>query len=64
MQIIMSLVIILIKKTCNRRSDNFMAGDKGFEPLITGPEPVALPLGQSPIAWLLYDRTVWLSTNW
>ncbi len=26
-----------------------MAGDEGFEPPITGPEPVALPLGQSPI---------------
>ena len=25
-----------------------MAGDEGFEPPITGPEPVALPLGQSP----------------
>ncbi len=32
----------------------FMAGDEGFEPPITGPEPVALPLGQSPIAVLLY----------
>lgn len=27
----------------------FVAGDEGFEPPITGPEPVALPLGQSPI---------------
>ena len=26
-----------------------LAGDEGFEPPITGPEPVALPLGQSPI---------------
>ena len=26
-----------------------MAGDEGFEPPITGPEPVALPLGQSPM---------------
>ena len=26
-----------------------MAGDEGFEPPITGPEPVALPLGQSPL---------------
>ena len=26
-----------------------MAGCEGFEPPITGPEPVALPLGQSPI---------------
>ena len=25
-----------------------VAGDEGFEPPITGPEPVALPLGQSP----------------
>lgn len=30
----------------------YMAGDEGFEPPITGPEPVALPLGQSPICWL------------
>ena len=29
-----------------------MAGDEGFEPPITGPEPVALPLGQSPIYFL------------
>ena len=27
-----------------------LAGDEGFEPPITGPEPVALPLGQSPLA--------------
>ena len=27
----------------------FMAGDEGFEPPIPGPEPGALPLGQSPI---------------
>ena len=26
-----------------------LAGDEGFEPPITGPEPGALPLGQSPI---------------
>jgi hypothetical protein len=26
-----------------------MAGDEGFEPPISGPEPGALPLGQSPI---------------
>ena len=26
-----------------------MAGDEGFEPPIMGPEPTALPLGQSPI---------------
>jgi hypothetical protein len=26
-----------------------MAGDEGFEPPILGPEPSALPLGQSPI---------------
>jgi hypothetical protein len=25
-----------------------MAGDEGFEPPILGPEPSALPLGQSP----------------
>ena len=38
-----------------RESDNSevflkMAGDEGFEPPITGPEPVALPLGQSPMS--------------
>jgi hypothetical protein len=26
-----------------------MAGDEGFEPPILGPEPSALPLGQSPL---------------
>lgn len=26
-----------------------MAGDEGFEPPITGPEPAALPLGDIPI---------------
>ena len=26
-----------------------MAGDEGFEPPIAGPEPAALPLGQSPV---------------
>lgn len=29
--------------------NNNLAGDEGFEPPITGPEPVALPLGQSPL---------------
>lgn len=29
-----------------------MAGDEGFEPPISGPEPDALPLGQSPITRL------------
>jgi hypothetical protein len=28
-----------------------MAGDEGFEPPILGPEPSALPLGQSPIVF-------------
>jgi hypothetical protein len=26
-----------------------LAGDEGFEPPIMGPEPTALPLGQSPL---------------
>jgi hypothetical protein len=26
-----------------------MAGEAGFEPTITGPKPVALPLGHSPL---------------
>lgn len=29
--------------------NNLMAGDEGFEPPIMGPEPTALPLGQSPM---------------
>ena len=32
-----------------RRVNLNLAGDEGFEPPITGPEPVALPLGQSPL---------------
>ena len=32
-----------------------MAGDEGFEPPITGPEPVALPLGQSPVSLIRKD---------
>ena len=37
-----------------------MAGDEGFEPPISGPEPGALPLGQSPIAgFTLTDYTIW-----
>lgn len=37
-----------------------MAGDEGFEPPITGPEPVALPLGQSPtyIVYCLYGHLI------
>jgi hypothetical protein len=31
-------------------SISYMAGDEGFEPPISGPEPGALPLGQSPSA--------------
>ena len=30
------------------RDPGHLAGDEGFEPPITGPEPAALPLGQSP----------------
>ena len=33
-----------------------MAGDEGFEPPILGPEPSALPLGQSPMTVLLYPK--------
>jgi hypothetical protein len=32
----------------------FMAGDEGFEPPISGPEPGALPLGQSPVSKLYF----------
>ena len=31
-----------------------LAGDEGFEPPITGPEPVALPLGQSPLCCFIF----------
>lgn len=40
--------LIAIKKDPLRESV-FMAGDEGFEPPISGPEPGALPLGQSPL---------------
>lgn len=46
------------KKTSNIRRllicNNILAGDEGFEPPIMGPEPTALPLGQSPIFWSTY----------
>ena len=38
-----------MKKVEQNSSTFFMAGDEGFEPPITGPEPGALPLGQSPM---------------
>ncbi len=34
---------------------HYLAGDEGFEPPILGPEPSALPLGQSPITLLYYN---------
>ncbi len=34
-----------------------LAGDEGFEPPITGPEPVALPLGQSPVGLIVEIST-------
>ena len=48
-----------------------MAGDEGFEPPIMGPEPTALPLGQSPIKWIytsgyrvgLYKKSTKKSTS-
>ncbi len=33
-----------------RKSRDWVAGALGFEPRITGPKPVALPLGHAPIA--------------
>ena len=46
-------VIICQQKTSLKDSNSDfypnLAGDEGFEPPITGPEPVALPLGQSPL---------------
>jgi DNA invertase Pin-like site-specific DNA recombinase len=35
-----------------------MAGDEGFEPPISGPEPGALPLGQSPIQIEIISKNV------
>jgi hypothetical protein len=42
-----------------------MAGDEGFEPPILGPEPSALPLGQSPLVsieltmrWIVSNLTL------
>ena len=32
-----------------REAMKFVAGDEGFEPPMPGPEPGALPLGQSPM---------------
>ena len=37
---------IFVPKTYD---SGLMAGNEGFEPPITGPEPVALPLGQFPL---------------
>lgn len=50
------------KKDLLLQVNNFLAGDEGFEPPIMGPEPIALPLGQSPIPQVLYDCLAWLST--
>jgi hypothetical protein len=36
------------KRMAVLRSILKLAGDEGFEPPIMGPEPIALPLGQSP----------------
>jgi hypothetical protein len=33
-----------------------LAGDEGFEPPILGPEPSALPLGQSPLVSPDYNK--------
>ena len=40
-----------LKHEKSRSNDRllFVAGNEGFEPPITGPEPVALPLGQFPL---------------
>ena|GEM_PF-2239496 len=36
-------------KVICRNFEKPLAGDEGFEPPILGPEPSALPLGQSPM---------------
>ena len=38
-----------------------MAGDEGFEPPILGPEPSALPLGQSPTYEIDYINLLLIS---
>lgn len=42
---------ILLKSSMARHTKPWrsMAGAEGFEPPITGPKPVALPLGHAPI---------------
>lgn len=40
-----------------------MAGDEGFEPPITGPEPGALPLGQSPMTTVFIKEFWWCYFN-
>ena len=40
-----------------------LAGDEGFEPPMTGPEPVALPLGQSPLTEQLYLESALISSS-
>ncbi len=37
----------------------FLAGTAGFEPAMTGPEPVALPLGYVPMLHLLIYTNGW-----
>ena len=37
------------RSKCNGDWAKSMAGAEGFEPPITGPKPVALPLGHAPI---------------
>jgi hypothetical protein len=32
-----------------RKRKDKMAGAEGFEPPVTGPKPVALPLGHAPV---------------
>ncbi|GEM_PF-1595084 len=39
---------LLVKSQSLFYSSIKVAGERGFEPLITGPKPVALPLGYSP----------------
>ncbi len=41
------------QKKLPKRTALLLAGDEGFEPPISGPEPGALPLGQSPTYYFI-----------
>lgn len=56
------LNLLYMKIARSKRSDYFfMAGNEGLEPPMTGPEPVALPLGEFPIHRTLYLKKLTIS---